>query len=117
MNKCIPIALLSFALGLRAAESASSFGVRAYGAIGDGRPLDTASIQQTIDACAAAGGGVVYFPTGRFLSGSLRLKSDVTLRLSPAAVLHGVTIANFRGIASRPEGQAYNFKNSKNVKP
>src|SRR6266700_254402 len=91
MKKLLPLCLFSFALGLRAAEPTASFDVKVYGAAGDGRTLDSAPIQKTIDACAAAGGGVVYFPTGRFLSGSLTLKSDVTLRLSSAAVLLGST--------------------------
>ena len=76
---------------LVAAEPMSSFDVKAYGAMGDGQTLDTAAIQKTIDACASAHGGVVYFPTGRFLSGTLTLKIGVTLRLSPAAVLLGST--------------------------
>lgn len=76
---------------LVAAEPVSSFDVKAYGATGDGHTLDTTAIQKTIDACAAARGGVVYFPTGNFLSGTLILKTGVTLRLSPAAVLLGST--------------------------
>jgi len=40
--------------------------VKSYGANGDGRRDDTRAIQSTIDACAAAGGGVVWFPVGRY---------------------------------------------------
>jgi hypothetical protein len=40
------------------------FNVRAYGAAGDGATDDTAAVQDAIDACAAAGGGTVYFPPG-----------------------------------------------------
>lgn len=76
---------------LGAAEVAAVFDIKTYGATGDGRTLDTVAIQQAIDACAGASGGVVYFPTGRFLSGTLTLKSGVTLRLSPGAVLLGST--------------------------
>ena len=39
----------------------------AYGAVGDGVNDDTAEIQAALDACAAAGGGVVYVPTGTYL--------------------------------------------------
>ena len=58
-----------------------------FGAKGDGKTLDTAAIQKAIDA----GPGVVYFPTGRFLSGTIVLKSNITLHLSPGAVLLGST--------------------------
>lgn len=70
--------------GLRAA---TTFDVTDYGARGDGTTLDTPAIQKAIDACAEAGGGTVLFPTGRFLSANLTLKSNVTINLTPAAVL------------------------------
>ncbi|MEN9404289.1 MAG: Exo-poly-alpha-D-galacturonosidase precursor [Verrucomicrobiota bacterium] len=63
--------------------------VRAFGARGDGATLDTAALQAAIDACTAAGGGTVFFPAGRFLSGTLTLKNNVTLHLSPGATLLG----------------------------
>jgi hypothetical protein len=66
-----------------------TFDVTTYGAKGDGQTLDTAAIQQAIDACHKAGGGVVYLPNGNFLSGTIELKSNVTLRLSPGATLLG----------------------------
>ena len=60
-----------------------------YGAVGDGAHLDTAAIQEAIEACHASGGGVVNLPPGNYLSGTIVLKSRVTLRLSPGAVLWG----------------------------
>ncbi len=63
--------------------------VTAYGAKGDGQTLATAAIQKAVDACAKAGGGTVYFPAGNFLSGTIALKSHVTLHLSPGATLWG----------------------------
>jgi hypothetical protein len=80
-----------FTAALAAAEPASVFDVKSFGATGDGKTLDTVAIQKTIEACAADGGGVVYFPTGKFLTGTLTLHSNLTLRLSPAAVLLGST--------------------------
>lgn len=58
-----------------------------FGAIGDDQTLNTAAIQKTIDAAAAAGGGKVTFPDGTYLSGALFLKSNVELHLG-----EGVTI-------------------------
>lgn len=68
-----------------------SFDIRAYGAVGDGNQLNTEAIQAAIDACAEGGGGTVYFPAGRFLSGTIYLKSNVTLHLDAGAVLLGST--------------------------
>ncbi len=65
------------------------FDIMAYGAKGDGTTLNTTAIQKAIDACHAAGGGTVLVPSGVFVSGSLRLKSRVTLRLEKDAILRG----------------------------
>src|SRR5882672_5217837 len=62
--------------------SASAADVREHGAIGDGKTLDTAAINKAIDACAAAGGGQVVFPPGRYLAGTIHLKSGITLMIS-----------------------------------
>lgn len=60
-----------------------------YGAKADGRTNDAAAIQKAIDACNRAGGGTVWLPAGNFLSGTIVLKSNVTLHLSPGATLWG----------------------------
>ncbi len=67
----------------------ANFNVRAWGAAGDGLHLDTLAIQKAIDACASQGGGTVFFPPGTFLTGTLVLKSKVTLRWSAGATLLG----------------------------
>ncbi len=80
--------------GVHAAEPPTSGGrvsVRDYGAVGDGAKLDTRALQAAIDACAGAGGSTVYFPPGRYLSGTLFLKSHVTLHLEGGATLLGST--------------------------
>jgi hypothetical protein len=83
--------MLPLVLALQLATGASLFDVRNYGAAGDGSTFDTAAIQKAIDAANQAGGGTVLFPAGRYLAGTIFLKSNVTLHLSPAAVLLGST--------------------------
>lgn len=65
------------------------FDVRDFGANGDGKTLNTPVIQRAIDECAAAGGGEVRVPAGVFITGTLHLKSNITLRLMPGSVLQG----------------------------
>src|SRR5438552_13121679 len=40
------------------------FDIRAYGAVGDGKAIDTAAINRAIEAAATRGGGTVYVPSG-----------------------------------------------------
>ncbi len=63
------------------------FDVKDFGARGDGIAKDTAALQKAIDAAGGAGGGVVWVPAGRYLSGTVRLKSNVTLHLAPGSVI------------------------------
>jgi len=65
--------------------------VRAHGAKGNGATLDTKAIQAAIDSCVKNGGGQVFFPPGRYLSGTIHLRSKVTLNLDPGARLIGTT--------------------------
>jgi len=67
------------------------FNIRDYGAVGDGKTLDTPAINKAIEDCAAAGGGQVLLPPGRYLSGTVHLKSHVTLFLEAGATLVGTT--------------------------
>jgi polygalacturonase len=78
-----------------------------YGAAGDGRALDTAAIQAAVDACAAAGGGTVVFPAGVFVTGTVELKSHVTLCLEQGAVLRGSS-----DMADYPPKSFAGFKNT-----
>lgn len=63
------------------------FDVRAHGAKGDGKSLDTAAINAAIDAAAGNGGGTVHFPAGDYLSFSIHLKSHVALYLDAGATI------------------------------
>lgn len=90
----LPAALLHhYVKGASQASSAQQLGVyfnvRDFGAAGDGSRLDTQAIQSAVEACSRAGGGVVYFPAGRYLSGTIFFKSGVTLHLAEGSTLLG----------------------------
>jgi polygalacturonase len=87
-NKILSVALLTVCC-VFAAPSDSVFNVKDFGAVADGRTNDAAAIEKAIDACAKAGGGVVLLPAGNFLSGTIVLRSNITLRISPGATLWG----------------------------
>ena len=101
MNKSVSLILLFFLCLFRcewisASEEVSSvvageygeFVVTDFGAVGNGVTDDARAIQQAIDACSAAGGGIVVFPAGKtFLAGPLHMRSNVNLHLRTNSVL------------------------------
>lgn len=95
------------ALGLMAAalpfpaHAARLFDVRRFGARGDGRTLDTAAFNAAITA--AAGGGTVIVPPGRYLCFSIRLKSKITLQLAEGAIIEAADLARHSGSYDLPE--------------
>lgn len=66
------------------------FDIRAFGATGDGKTLDTLAIQGSIDAAFGAGGGTIVVSEGVFLSGALFLKSNVELHLAEGATIRAI---------------------------
>jgi polygalacturonase len=76
-------------LAAETSASTGAFEVKEFGARGDGQTLDTGALQKAIDSCARSGGGTVHFPPGRYLSGTLLLRSAVTLDLEAGATLLG----------------------------
>lgn len=71
------------------AQAPACFNVRDYGAAGDGVSPDTDAIRRAVDACAASGGGTVYFPAGTYLTGTIHLKSNIALWVDPGARILG----------------------------
>ncbi len=63
--------------------------IKSHGAVGDGVAMETKAVQKAIDACHAAGGGVVWVPAGDFVIGTIHLKSHITLSLDYGASLLG----------------------------
>ncbi len=88
---CVVTAGLMLAAEAAVVSAAGAYNVRDYGATGDGRTLDTPAINKAIEACAEVGGGQVRFPPGRYLSGTVHLKSHVTLFFEAGARLVGTT--------------------------
>src|SRR3977135_2410998 len=70
--------------------TAKDYPVSLFGIYSDGVTLNTRSIQFAIDYINQQGGGRLVFDVGRFLTGSIHLKSNVTLHLMEGAVLLGV---------------------------
>ncbi len=70
------------------------YSVKDYGAKGDGQMLDTKNINAAIDAASQAGGGTVYFPAGNYITGSIHLKSNITLYIDRAAVIIAASSAD-----------------------
>ena len=85
--------VMAFACGAAHAAGADATGGDAnaanFGAKGDGVTLDTQAIQRAIDAVAGKGGGVVTFRPGTYLTGSIFVKSSVTLRIGKGVTLLG----------------------------
>lgn len=80
------------------------FCVTNYGAVADGKTLTTKALQAAIDACGKTGGTVVV-PPGTYLTGSLVLRSNVTLQVDAGAVILGSgEEADFPEWASEWEG-------------
>src|SRR5215831_6656868 len=89
-------AAFTFWLCACSAASGAVFDVKTFGAKGDGKNLDRAAINRAIEAASAAGGGTVTLPAGTYLTGSIRLRSNITLYLDSGATLE-----------ASPEASAY----------
>ncbi|MES2331493.1 MAG: glycoside hydrolase family 28 protein [Bacteroidota bacterium] len=64
---------------------AKDFVITKYGAVGDGKTLNTEAFTKAIDDCNQKGGGRVIVPIGTFLTGAIHLKSNVELHLVDSA--------------------------------
>lgn len=63
--------------------------VKDFGARGDKSANECSAIQKAIDTCHKAGGGTVCIPPGDYLSGTIFMKSNVTLYIEAGATLWG----------------------------
>lgn len=84
---------------------AAGVNVRDHGARGDGVTIDTAAIERAVDAAAANGGGLVYFPPGTYASYTIHLKSRIVLYLEMGATLLAASVP-LQGVTSGGYDQA-----------
>jgi hypothetical protein len=66
-----------------------AYNVVDFGAIGDSSTLNSRPIQDAIDAAAGLGGGTVFFPPGEYLTGTIRMRDNITLYLENGCTLLG----------------------------
>jgi polygalacturonase len=98
-------ALAASAVPVRATGSLTGFhNVRDYGARGDGKAVDSPAFNRAIEAASAKGGGTIVVPPGRYLCFSIRLKSHITLVLSPGSVIEAADPRKHKGQYDLPEG-------------
>ncbi|MES2648195.1 MAG: glycoside hydrolase family 28 protein [Bacteroidota bacterium] len=64
------------------------YNVLSYGAKNDSTTLATGAIAEAISAASAKGGGTIYFPAGKYLTGAIHLKSNITIFIDAGAELH-----------------------------
>ena len=75
----------------KGAPKGKTYYATVWGARSDGETDSTASIQRAIDEISVQGGGMLIFSVGRYLTGSIELKDNVTLNIGGGAVLVGST--------------------------
>ena len=64
------------------------FNVRNFGASDGKDPPAQAAIQKAVDACAVAGGGVVYFPPDQYTGGTIHLRSHAPIYIESGATVY-----------------------------
>jgi polygalacturonase len=87
MRKNLLFVLLTLSCLSAIADNLNDYNVRSFGAVGDGKSLDSPAINTAIESAFANGGGKIIVPAGIYLCGSIHLKSNIELHLLPGAVI------------------------------
>jgi glycosyl hydrolase family 28 len=97
--------MFCFAIQAQARDAKLTLSITDHGAVGDGNTLNTEAIQRAIDTCTKRGGGIVRVPQGRFVTGTILLKDNVTLYLDEGAILLGsLNPADYRNVDPFKDG-------------
>ena len=93
MKKLFLLLILAVSIGMLPAQEKQSniYNASKFGIKSDGVTMNTRSIQAAIDWIAEQGGGTLRFWVGRYLTGSIHFKSNVTIELMEGACLVGST--------------------------
>ena len=87
MRKNLLFILLILSCLSAIADNLNDYNVRSFGAVGDGKSLDSPAINTAIESAFANGGGKIIVPAGIYLCGSIHLKSNIELHLLPGAII------------------------------
>ncbi len=91
LKSIVVVVVFSLFLNLSVQASSVYYSVMDYDAKGDGIVLDTEAIQKAINDANKNGGGTVFIPAGKYLSGTIFFKSNVSLYLDAGSELLGST--------------------------
>ncbi|HTD40938.1 MAG TPA: glycosyl hydrolase family 28-related protein, partial [Mucilaginibacter sp.] len=87
--KSLSAALLCSLISISVQAQTKIYNITGYGAVADGKTNNTTVIQKIIDEASAQGGGTVFIPAGKFVTGVINIKSNVELHLDKDAFLLG----------------------------
>jgi polygalacturonase len=106
MRKWIFSFIIIAAAAIRpAAQEGTVYKASLFGCVSDGITLNTASIQTAINTLNEKGGGSLHFYVGRYLTGTIHLKSNVSIVLHEGATLVGVqSIYDYDAPGHAPKG-------------
>ncbi|MGA2069836.1 MAG: glycosyl hydrolase family 28-related protein [Sedimentisphaerales bacterium] len=116
---CILILLLLINIGCSSQRQSTTkatglrdnfYNVKFYGAMGDGTAVESDTINKAIEAASNAGGGTVYFPPGNYLTGSIRLKSNICLFLDQGATIIAASVSKENGYDDAEPGSNNKFQ-------
>ena len=87
------------------AKTAKRYLITGFGAVGDGKTMNTKAIQATIDKCTMKGGGIVVVSKGTYMTGAIFLKKGVSLLIKKEGILQGsVNPDDYPDVNTRWEG-------------
>lgn len=101
----------------------SVFNIKDYGAVDGGTILCTDAISKAVEECEKNGGGKIYIPAGKYLTGPIFLKSNMNLYLESGAVLvfsdnpedYPVVVSRWEGVKRDCYASCINAYNAENI--